>query len=733
LILTIAGADVAMLNNSVRQHLREKNIIRGDDFHIQNDKSSGDFALGDRIIIAKTNKDLGLRNGDTGVLLEASLEEFKLGLDDGRCVCFNPKDVFFKHGYAVTVYKAQAASVKEVFVMHNFFSTRENAYVELSRHVYNLRLYVNKEMTFGISDLVKQFNREGGNIASLNFKVGQELQKQVKEHTAFDKALDWVKQKFVEVGDKLHKNEKFYEFEAELSNENTVNKVLSSVSYSYEFEKRGGEEVSFQYTKVEHEKVEQSKTGQEMSKAIDKQLQDNDNLALARQNYAKWNDDVARIRHELKYKAEFIVRDLFGEPNKDLSNSTRLRFGEKGSLVVDIDGPKAGTWFNFASSKGGDLLALIEQEKGVDFKGALKLAAEYSSVNIDVVQEKNLESLKKQIVSQDKEKMLANLVNRAKDLNVHAKGYLRGRGISIGAGDSCKFVEDMWHSNARQKLAAIIAFAKDSEGKITGAQTIYLDKTNPEKANVVPAKRSFGVIKGSFVEVQSQEVQEFKTNVTILAEGIETALSIKQARVPGKIMASLGVSNFKNYKAAKGEVVIIAADYDGANPATRMALDSAKLALKEQGVDVICIKPKMDGRIGCDFNDVLQRQGFGQIQQQLMPHIEKHLSELGSQKYQDLHKEMSDTGRSGLTSKEVMAEISKTHTELRAYWQRGNLRKDFAVQDFAGQKHTNESSYFLALAQDETVKDLIDYNSDLGKQIEHSAQWQMAREKDLVL
>ncbi|WP_341762936.1 MULTISPECIES: hypothetical protein [unclassified Candidatus Tisiphia] len=41
--------------------------------------------------------------------------------------------------------------------------------------------------------------------------------------------------------------------------------------------------------------------------------------------------------------------------------------------------------------------------------------------------------------------------------------------------------------------------------------------------------------------------REDKNNVTIIAEGIETALSVQEAGIKGKILCSLGISNIKNY------------------------------------------------------------------------------------------------------------------------------------------------------------------------------------------
>ena len=93
-----------------------------------------------------------------------------------------------------------------------------------------------------------------------------------------------------------------------------------------------------------------------------------------------------------------------------------------------------------------------------------------------------------------------------------------------------------------------------------------------------------------------------------------------------KILCTLGISNLKNYTAAKDEIVIIAADNDGRNSSSKKALDSAICSLTERGAKTYVVMPKeLEGK-NTDFNDVLQKDGFRAIQQQFMPVITPYLS-----------------------------------------------------------------------------------------------------------
>ena len=59
---------------------------------------------------------------------------------------------------------------------------------------------------------------------------------------------------------------------------------------------------------------------------------------------------------------EPLARMFFGEPNKRLSKTGELRFGNSGSKSVKL---KTGQWFDHESNEGGGVLDLIKREAGV--------------------------------------------------------------------------------------------------------------------------------------------------------------------------------------------------------------------------------------------------------------------------------------------------------------------------------------------------------------------------------
>ena len=160
--------------------------------------------------------------------------------------------------------------------------------------------------------------------------------------------------------------------------------------------------------------------------------------------------------------------------------------------------------------------------------------------------------------------------------------------------------------------------------EFTGGQQILLDRKTNSKADIAVPKKSFGKIAGSFVDLSgsinekaSAEQAKADQSITIIAEGVETGLSIKQSMcehsnikniISGtKTLCSLGISNIKNYQPKLGEKIIIAADNDGKSSNTAKTIESAKLVLEGKGAFVEIVRPEIEG----DFNDILQDKQNG--------------------------------------------------------------------------------------------------------------------------
>lgn len=713
LILAVRNKDVVALNHGAREYLKLKGKLRGDEFEV----GGNNFMVGDRVLITKTNKQLGFVNGELAEISYVSENKFTFrfrgdgNVDNDKYVSFNPCEYSgFRHGYATTVFKAQGTSVKDVYVYHDGFSTLRNSYVGLSRHIDELKLFVNSEAISGMKTLEMQLANDFDSGSSLRFKSQAEaesdrIEQNVREEAkGFDKVLigayDFFQKNMAKLADKYIPSSEYYNYREPKERYESVSKVIDRTyaeieNQNIQEEKLvvGGnhQNISSNSSQVSHNKEgvifasTNTNTNQENSNsttdsgsianykaresAKTRFYRNADRIRAIRQYAAQkeeWGREYEQLKSEIRFKAEYIARDLLGYPNKKLSNRRELRYKDHGRLVVRISGEKAGTWYDFARGEGGDMFDLVADVRKMSFKDSadyLKSSVGiYSAMrpSLQVVYEHaNNDSLQDQIKERDAKIAYANkLYGKAKyigDKSI-ANGYLKDhRGIIVQLSPDIR-TSGVYDQESKEYLPAVLAFARDKHGNITGGQHIMLDKDTHAKADISIAKKSFGSISGSFVQLGecslNSKLEKVKNisaleerdatkdqselSITIIAEGLETGLSVKQALSEQsekgdirydnksiKTLCSLGIGNIKNYDASKGEKIIIAADNDGSSAISVKTIQSAVSSLKEKGAFVEVVRPEKQG----DFNDILQDKEHGgskEIARIFAPSLARH-------------------------------------------------------------------------------------------------------------
>ncbi|MFK7974359.1 MAG: AAA family ATPase, partial [Rickettsiaceae bacterium] len=699
-ILAVRNKDVVALNHGVREYLKMNGKLTGEEIAV----GGNHYMKGDRILITKTNKELGVINGDIAEIRAVSKDEFTIRFvsdnnENNKEISFNPSEYHgFRHGYATTIFKAQGASIRDVYLLHNGFAGIRNSYVGLSRHISELNLYINKEATSSIKMLIKQLSHDAEAGSSLAYLTKEELesralgQRLANNNSRFvrgvNSLLDFVGNTATKIADKYLPSAEYYNYREPKQKVASVELVIDKVyqemeqknqAINLESEKLivGGYSIKATTTfkdninqniitagvingaNTDNERVANSKVIQSINDiGAVKTRQSSKSRFYAHADYVRskrqyddqkeeWNKEYVQLQSEIRFKAESIAKDLLGLPNKQLSNGRELRFGGNGKIVVRITGEKAGTWYDFSAEKGGDLFDLVRETKGGDFKDAtnylknsvgmkgfsnskanLKLVHDHSNSNFTAEYIKN-----RQLEQQELEKkqlFVTKLYTRSKEVT---KATVAHRYLTNQRSIECQLSEDVktagiYSKEKNRYLPALIAFAKDKEGNITGGQYILL-KASGTKANVDIPRKSFGKISGSFVDLGSNgdknKEKSIKPEITIIAEGLETALSVAQAlrehsAKTEKTLCSLGISNIKNYQPKLGEKIIIAADNDGANSVTNKTIENAKIALQEKGAYVEIVRPEKEG----DFNDVLKLAGTKAIAQSFKPAIDRH-------------------------------------------------------------------------------------------------------------
>lgn len=180
-----------------------------------------------------------------------------------------------------------------------------------------------------------------------------------------------------------------------------------------------------------------------------------------------------------------------------------------------------------------------------------------------------------------------------------AETYLNKRGIFKS------IPEDLRFQNSRKYGPSLVAMARDYEGNITGLQRTRLDPTTSYKITEKPAKLSQGCIYGSSVRLQKDDQN---TKMVFLAEGVETALSLREAVVKGEIRAVLGKSNLLTVGMTLqfDQRIILAVDNDGKPWREDEGLLKIITKLRAEGYTVDVLFPEIvDGKSKVDFNDLI--------------------------------------------------------------------------------------------------------------------------------
>lgn len=324
-------------------------------------------------------------------------------------------------------------------------------------------------------------------------------------------------------------------------------------------------------------------------------------------------DDLPAIRDGLAGAAESLALALLGEPNRSLSNRSTWRFGSKGSFKIEVAGPKRGLWVDHgAGDEGGDLLALIQRERGGDFPAALEWARGYLRMP-----EQHRPKPKAILPVSAPPASDADRIAKARRLWAACKPlvgtvgetYLAvTRGIpapAAGWPDAVRF-----HPMER----ALVVAATDAAGAVVAVQFVYLtpgaEKISEAEAKRrrVPkdAKQSFGPVTGSVVRLPGDP-----DGPLLLAEGPETGLSV-WAATGAETWIALG--SMAKVLPPDDRQIIACADDDAAGSSSAKTLGKAVTAWAAEGVEIAVATPWAEQRQNkTDFNDTIKAGGIDAV------------------------------------------------------------------------------------------------------------------------
>ena len=148
-MLVHTNKDVAALNVMARAAIKRDGGLAGD-AAFTTARGPRDFAVGDRVIFLENSRDLDVKNGTLGTVLEA--EKGKLVID----VAHLPEPVRIDqavyanvdHGYALTIHKTQGATVDRTHVLATGMMDAQLSYVAMTRHREDVTVHISAD-TFG--------------------------------------------------------------------------------------------------------------------------------------------------------------------------------------------------------------------------------------------------------------------------------------------------------------------------------------------------------------------------------------------------------------------------------------------------------------------------------------------------------------------------------------------------------------------------------------------------------
>ena len=160
IILTHTNDEVSALNLEARQRLRSSGGL-GLDVTMQVERGERNFAVSDRVMFLRNDRDLGVKNGSLGTLQSVNRQSIAVLLDDGRSVAFDAKDYNnIDHGYAATIHKSQGMTVDRAHVLATPGMDQHSSYVALSRHRDGVQIHYGRDDFADDGKLARTLSRE---------------------------------------------------------------------------------------------------------------------------------------------------------------------------------------------------------------------------------------------------------------------------------------------------------------------------------------------------------------------------------------------------------------------------------------------------------------------------------------------------------------------------------------------------------------------------------------------
>lgn len=319
----------------------------------------------------------------------------------------------------------------------------------------------------------------------------------------------------------------------------------------------------------------------------------------------RWTQgDAKALARALGERAEAVCRHYLPQGTKRgrywMVGSVRGEHGR--SLFVCLHPPGVpGFWRDAATGECGDLLELLRRQRGDSGMGGAMAEARQFLGGVPSAPIARTSHRRPGAHGRAEAPRRLWALCRPVD-GTAAEAYLRARGIR-----ACRYPALGYHAalyyryaddaHRFRQLPALVARVTSPGGAFIGVQRVYLDPAQPAKARVPQPKKAMGRIHGGAVVLG-----EADTPTLVVAEGIETTLSVLSARPALRAAAALSAGGLGSYVPPEGTgCVLIARDGDTAGVAGAERLEGR---CRARGIPVAVLAPTHG-----DFNDELITNG----------------------------------------------------------------------------------------------------------------------------
>jgi hypothetical protein len=667
-MLAYSNRDVNDLNRLARAMLKKSGHLSKQEFTYKTKKQVEDdfgrratlkeekgFSKGDRVVFTRNTYGLGVKNGTTGTIINLNDQKVHVRLDEGKEISFAPNlNPYFDHGWAMTIHKSQGTTFDRVYVLASFEMTQNLAYVAMTRHREWVKVF-GSSLDFWREDKLPQvLSKSGEKLSAADYLDTESLNKLMQTE---DRLITKIFERIAGELDAMGTVSKKAFWQAAdhflgISREKEIRIIPEGIRE----EVRAGEilrqEKTSQYNlKSQKLPVSQNSLASQTSysreelnqKGIDKGEELNSKEIFHQKNQSPHSQDVPAtsqkilglqqqphffdakaVENALKQNMSAFADDIFASIgahyNHSVSSAMERRYGKKGHIAVNL---KTGAWIDHKNSEmSGGPLHMLTKLKGLSFKEALDYGASWAGLSQTAIPRARMsvsmvpQEIEKETLEKNAQKRIEKaqaLWSRGKPIQgTLAERYLRDhRKIEGDLSHDLKYLPQFRDRRSGNSYPCLMAAARSLEGSITAVQLTFLDPQTASKANVETPKKSYGVLKGSFVTLQEDKTCPRglggNSHLLFVAEGVETALSLKSAGIKGTIKASLGLSNIKRLIPENPHTqIVICADHDALDSPAIQSLEKSVIVLKEKGFSVTVIKP---AKLHEDFNDALKREG----------------------------------------------------------------------------------------------------------------------------